>query len=95
MAAEDGWLALSNGARRVFVMMIAGIYGGGRNAIANLRDGTARRIVKPGQVFNRIHVDDIASAIAARMSAGQAGGVVKVCDESYRFQCQRYPLLVG
>ena len=60
---------------------VAGIYGPGRNAIANLRDGTARRIVKPGQVFNRIHVDDIARAIAASMSADHAGGVFNVCDD--------------
>lgn len=81
VAAEDGWLALSTAARRVFVLRLAGIYGPGRNAIANLRDGTARRIVKHGQVFNRIHVDDIARAIAASMSADHAGGVFNVCDD--------------
>lgn len=81
VAAEDGWLALGNASRRVFVLRLAGIYGPGRNAIANLRDGTARRIVKPGQVFNRIHVEDISRAIAACMATDQPGGIVNVCDD--------------
>ena len=42
------------------ILRLAGIYGPGRNALVNLRRGEARRIVKPGQVFNRAHVDDIA-----------------------------------
>ena len=45
------------------IFRIAGIYGPGRNAFVNLADGKAHRIVKPGQVFNRIHVDDIAAAL--------------------------------
>lgn len=81
VAAETEWLALSTAARRVFVLRLAGIYGPGRNAIANLRDGTARRIVKHGQVFNRIHVEDIARAIAACMSTDHAGGLFNVCDD--------------
>lgn len=81
VAAENDWLALSTDARRVFVLRLAGIYGPGRNAIANLRDGSARRIVKPGQVFNRIHVEDISRAIAACMTTDQPGGVVNVCDD--------------
>jgi nucleoside-diphosphate-sugar epimerase len=81
VAAERGWLDLATGARRVFVLRLAGIYGPGRNAIANLRDGSARRIVKPGQVFNRIHVDDISRAIAVCMATDRAGGVVNVCDD--------------
>lgn len=81
VAAEKEWLDLATDARRVFVLRLAGIYGPGRNAIANLRDGSARRIVKPGQVFNRIHVDDISRAIAACMASDQPGGVVNVCDD--------------
>lgn len=81
VAAERGWLDLATGARRVFVLRLAGIYGPGRNAIANLRDGSARRIVKPGQVFNRIHVDDISRTIAVCMATDRAGGVVNVCDD--------------
>lgn len=81
LAAEDEWLALANASRKVFVLRLAGIYGPGRNAIANLGAGTARRIVKPGQVFNRIHVDDIARAIAACMTTDAPGGIVNVCDD--------------
>ena len=50
------------------VFRLGGIYGPGRSAIDNLRDGTARSIVKPGQVFNRIHVDDIALVLEAAMA---------------------------
>ncbi|HMN72682.1 MAG TPA: SDR family oxidoreductase [Rhodoblastus sp.] len=81
LAAENEWLALVNASRKVFVLRLAGIYGPGRSAIANLRAGTARRIVKPGQVFNRIHVDDIARAIAACMATDRPGGIVNVCDD--------------
>ncbi|MCJ9703547.1 NAD(P)-dependent oxidoreductase, partial [Bradyrhizobium sp. SHOUNA76] len=56
------------------------IYGPGRNALATLRAGTARRIIKPGQVFNRIHVDDIASAIMAAIHHG-SGRIWNVCDD--------------
>ena len=63
--AEKGWLAMGAHGKSVHVLRLAGIYGPGRNALENLREGTARRIDKPGQVFNRIHVEDIARAIAA------------------------------
>jgi len=81
IAVEQAWLAL--GARigvPVAVLRLAGIYGPGRNAFVQLANGTARRIVKPGQVFNRIHVDDIAAATAAAL-AGRAGGVFNVSDD--------------
>jgi len=81
LAAEREWLALSDAPRKVFVLRLAGIYGPGRNAIANLRDGTARRIVKPGQIFNRIHVDDISRAIDACMKTATPGGIINVCDD--------------
>lgn len=81
LAAEREWLALSDASRKVFVLRLAGIYGPGRNAIANLRDGTARRIVKPGQIFNRIHVDDISRAIDACMKTATPGGIINVCDD--------------
>ena len=81
VAAENDWLALETAKRRVFALRLAGIYGPGRNAICNLRDGSARRIVKPGQVFNRIHVEDISRAIDACMRTDMPGGVVNVCDD--------------
>ena len=72
--AEDAWTAF--GAARdipVALLRLSGIYGPGRNAFANLTAGTARRIVKPGQVFNRIHVADIAGAAHFLAERGAAG----------------------
>jgi len=76
LAAEEEWRAL--GAARhtpVDVLRLSGIYGPGRNALIKLRSGAARRIVKPGQVFNRIHVDDIAE-IARRLIARRGLGSI-------------------
>ena len=76
--AEAAWLTLPG--ERTTSLRLAGIYGPGRNALLNLKAGTARRIVKPGQVFNRIHVEDIARAIAAACAADRAG-IWNVCDD--------------
>ena len=78
----------------VAVLRLSGIYGPGRNALVNLANGTARRLVKPGQVFNRIHVDDIAGALRHlaqtagrrhlqrhRRPAGAAAGCRRLCRE--------------
>ncbi len=64
----------------LLVLRLAGIYGPGRSSFDKLREGTARRIVKPGQVFNRIHVDDIdrVTALAAR---AKLGGVFNLSDD--------------
>lgn len=78
LAAEQAWM--ETGRDDVAILRLAGIYGPGRNALATLRAGSARRIVKPGQVFNRIHVDDIASAIMAAVRH-QGGGLWNVCDD--------------
>lgn len=78
LAAEEAWAETTRG--DVAILRLAGIYGPGRNALATLRAGSARRIVKPGQVFNRIHVDDIASAIMAAVRH-QGGGLWNVCDD--------------
>ncbi|MCW5716037.1 MAG: SDR family oxidoreductase [Bauldia sp.] len=81
VAAETAWRNLSLGARRpLAILRLAGIYGPGRNALANIADGTARRLVKPGQVFNRIHVADITSAIGAAFTR-TADGVFNVTDD--------------
>ena len=64
----------------VAILRLAGIYGPGRSALDNLRRGTARRIAKPGQVFNRIHVADIAQAIEAAF-ARRAEGIFNVTDD--------------
>jgi nucleoside-diphosphate-sugar epimerase len=81
LAAERAWRAFGE-ARGVAVdvLRLAGIYGPGRNALEKLLTGEARRIVKPGQVFNRVHVDD-AAAIAVRLiEAGGPGAVWNVAD---------------
>lgn len=81
IAAEQAWAdyARSRGVP-LFILRLAGIYGPGRSGFDKLRDGTARRIVKPGQVFNRIHVDDIGRvvALAARR---RLGGTFSLTDD--------------
>ncbi len=83
--AEHAWQAL--GAARcvpVAVIRIAGIYGPGQNALETVKAGRARRIVKPGQVFNRIHVDDLAEIIdraVALAVSRHAGGVFNAADD--------------
>ncbi len=78
LAAEQAWTDI--GRDDVAILRLAGIYGPGRNALVALRTGTARRIIKPGQVFNRIHADDIACAIMAAVRH-QGGGTWNVCDD--------------
>ena len=81
VAAEAGWQEF--GARcgiAVAILRLAGIYGPGQNALAALARGKARRIVKAGQVFNRIHVADIAQAIN-RAFARRADGIFNVTDD--------------
>jgi nucleoside-diphosphate-sugar epimerase len=63
------------------IFRLAGIYGPGRGPFEKVRDGTARRIIKPGQVFSRIHVDDIAQVLAASMAAPSPGAIYNVCDD--------------
>ena len=64
----------------VAILRLAGIYGPGRNAFVNLERGTARRVIKPGQMFNRIRVEDIGRAIAAAARARFAG-LLNVSDD--------------
>ena len=64
----------------VDVMRLAGIYGPGRNALERLRAGDARRVVKPDQVFNRIHVADIAGAALRLIERDEPGGVWNIAD---------------
>ena len=75
IAAEQGWLALG-----AHVFRLSGIYGPGRNQLVQLASGSARRIVKPGQIFNRIHVADIAAAIEASLARPRPGGIYNVTD---------------
>jgi nucleoside-diphosphate-sugar epimerase len=63
------------------ILRLAGIYGPGRNALINLRRGEARRIIKPGQVFNRAHVDDIAEISRLVLTRNLKGQIWNVADE--------------
>jgi len=79
--AEQAWQDF--GARvgvPVAILRLAGIYGPGQNALVSLKNGTARRIRKPGQVFNRVHVADIARAIDAAFDR-RADGIFNVTDD--------------
>lgn len=76
--AEQAWMTAAG--ERLRILRLAGIYGPDRNALQRLRNGTARRIVKEGQVTNRIHVDDAARAIAAAFEYPHAG-TWNVCDD--------------
>ena len=78
LAAEQAWQASG---LPVHVFRLAGIYGPGRSAIDSVRAGTARRIVKPGQVFSRIHVDDIAQTVLASLASPNPGAAYNVCDD--------------
>ncbi len=83
LAAEEGWRAL--GARSgtpVAVFRISGIYGPGRNPLRRLADGDQTRVIKPGHVFNRIHVDDIVGALALSLAAPTAGPVFDLADDA-------------
>lgn len=81
-AAEASWLDFGRRAGLpVQIFRLAGIYGPGRNQLVSLLDGTARRIVKAGQVFSRIHVDDIAGVLEASFDRGKAGDIFNVCDD--------------
>jgi dTDP-4-dehydrorhamnose reductase len=82
LVAESSWAALGRRSdKRVQIFRLGGIYGPGRNALEEVREGMARRIVKPGQVFNRIHVDDIARVLAAALSGRGTYGIYNVVDD--------------
>jgi nucleoside-diphosphate-sugar epimerase len=79
VAAERSWLRLGESLDlTVTVFRLPGIYGPGRSPFDRL-DG--RRIVKPGHVFSRIHVDDIAAGLAASIARPRAGGIYNLCDD--------------
>ncbi len=80
--AEEGWLDLRRAAGvPVHVFRLSGIYGPGRSALDAVRGGRARRIDKPGHLFARIHVDDIAAVLRASMARPGPGAVYNVCDD--------------
>ena len=78
VTAEAGWQALG---LPLHIFRLAGIYGPGRGPFAKVRNGTARRIIKDGQVFSRIHVEDIARTVLASIDRPNPGAVYNVCDD--------------
>ncbi|MGO9943896.1 MAG: SDR family oxidoreductase [Rhodoblastus sp.] len=82
LAAEAGWTELAKlSPKDVYILRLSGIYGPGRNVLEKLREGTAKRLVKQGQVFNRIHVEDISRAIDACLTTQAPGGVYNITDD--------------
>jgi nucleoside-diphosphate-sugar epimerase len=82
VTAEGEWQALHRDhGLPLHVFRLAGIYGPGRGPFDRVRSGTARRIVKPGQVFSRCHVEDIAQVLIASMRQPDPGRVYNVCDD--------------
>jgi nucleoside-diphosphate-sugar epimerase len=77
--AEAAWQAIPGLPLHIF--RLAGIYGPGRGPFAKVRDGTARRIIKPGQVFSRIHVEDIAQVLEASIARPDPGAIYNLCDD--------------
>ena len=82
VAAEHAWLDLHRThGLPLHIFRLAGIYGPGRSAFDQVRAGTARRIHKPGQVFGRIHVDDIATVLEASIGRPHPGRAYNLCDD--------------
>ncbi|WP_439136394.1 SDR family oxidoreductase [Roseicyclus sp.] len=82
VAAEGEWMALlRDHGLALHIFRLAGIYGPGRGPFEKVRDGTARRIIKQGQVFSRIHVADIAQVLIASMNRPDPGAIYNLCDD--------------
>jgi nucleoside-diphosphate-sugar epimerase len=82
LLAETQWLNLwREHGLPVQVFRLAGIYGPGRNQLLSLLDGSAKRVIKPGQLFSRIHVEDIANTLEASIAHPNPGRAYNVCDD--------------
>jgi len=80
--AEAAWLELHHRhGQPVHLFRLAGIYGPGRSALDSLREGRAQRVIKPGQVFSRIHVEDIAQTLAASIRKPNPGAAYNLADD--------------
>ena len=82
VAAEAEWQELfrEHGVP-LHIFRLAGIYGPGRGPFSKVRSGTARRIIKPGQVFSRCHVEDIAQVLIASIRQPNPGRAYNICDD--------------
>jgi nucleoside-diphosphate-sugar epimerase len=78
LAAERAWLSLRQPAH---LFRLAGIYGPGSSALDTVREGRAKRVVKPGQIFSRIHVTDIVQTLQASIARPHPGAAYNVCDD--------------
>jgi len=78
LAAERAWQSLPLAGH---VFRLSGIYGPGRSVFDTIRAGKAQRVIKPGQTFNRIHVDDIATIVRASMAQPSPGGIYNLADD--------------
>lgn len=82
VGAEQDWRQVGQGmGLSVAVFRLPGIYGPGRSAFDRLVAADARRVIKPGQVFSRIHVEDIASGLEASIDRPRPGGIYNLCDD--------------
>ncbi|TNE36586.1 MAG: SDR family oxidoreductase, partial [Alphaproteobacteria bacterium] len=82
MQAEKAWMTLyENHGLPLHIFRLPGIYGPGRNQLVSLKSGKARRIAKPGQVFSRIHVSDLAAILKASMERPNPGRIYNVADD--------------
>ncbi len=82
VGAERDWLEIGRGmGLTVAVFRLPGIYGPGRSVLDRLRRGEARNIIAPGQVFSRIHVDDLCSGLEASMERPRAASIYNLCDD--------------
>ena len=80
--AEDGWRRLADACGAPLCLFrLPGIYGPGRSSLDRVREGGARRWIKPGHVFSRIHVDDLADALALALDQPARTGVYAICDD--------------
>ena len=80
--AERDWLDACQGmGLTVQLFRLPALYGPGRSPLDRLRDGTARIVRKPGQVFNRVHVDDVVSGLFASMARPRPGAAYILCDD--------------
>jgi nucleoside-diphosphate-sugar epimerase len=80
--AEEAWLRLhKDHGLPLHVFRLAGIYGPGRNQLETVLDGSAKRVIKPGQIFSRIHVEDIAGILLASMARRSPGAAYNAADD--------------
>src|SRR5262249_26849367 len=78
LAAETAWQALD---LPIHIFRLAGIYGPGRNQLVSLLEGTAKRVVKEGQIFSRVHVEDISGVLQTSIAKPYPGRAYNICDD--------------